>query len=149
MDTIPSGWGVREGALTRVRPAADIITTEKFKNFELTLEWNVSPKGNSGIFYRASEDPDDDAIYWSAPEMQVLDDAGHPDGHRLRLRAVSLTGRRREARGPVECGAPGGERQPRRALAQRREGRRVRAGEPGLGGEGQGEQVRHPSALRP
>jgi len=78
MDSMPSGWGVREGALTRVRPAADIITTEKFRNFELSLEWNVAPKGNSGIFYRASED--DDAIYWTAPEMQVLDDAGHPDG---------------------------------------------------------------------
>src|SRR5213594_3770131 len=78
MDTIPSGWGVREGALTRVRPAADIITTEKFKNFELSLEWNVAPGGISGIFYRASED--DDAIYWTAPEMQVLDDAKHPDG---------------------------------------------------------------------
>ncbi len=78
MDSMPSGWGVREGALTRVRPAADIITTEKFRNFELSLEWNVAPKGNSGIFYRASEDAD--AIYWTAPEMQVLDDAGHPDG---------------------------------------------------------------------
>src|SRR2546425_4804446 len=77
-DSMPSGWGVREGALTRVRPAADIITTEKFGIFELSLEWNVAPKGNSGIFYRASED--DDAIYWTAPEMQVLDDAGHPDG---------------------------------------------------------------------
>jgi hypothetical protein len=78
MDSMPSGWGVREGALTRVRPAADIITTDKFKNFELSLEWNVAKNGNSGIFYRASED--DDAIYWTAPEMQVLDDAGHPDG---------------------------------------------------------------------
>src|SRR2546428_12936871 len=64
--------------LFRVRPAADIITTEKFRNFELSLEWKIAPNGNSGIFYRASED--DDAIYWSAPEMQVLDDAGHPDG---------------------------------------------------------------------
>ena len=78
MDSMPSGWGVREGALTRVRPAADIITTEKFRNFELSLEWNVAPKGNSGIFYRASED--DDAIYWTAPEMQILDDARHADG---------------------------------------------------------------------
>ncbi len=78
MDSIPSGWGVRDGALTRVRPAADIITTEKFKNFELSLEWNVAPGGNSGIFYRASED--ETAIYWTAPEMQVLDDAAHPDG---------------------------------------------------------------------
>ena len=78
MDSMPSGWGVREGALTRVRPAADIITMEKFKNFELSLEWNVAPGGNSGIFYRASEDAD--AIYWTAPEMQILDDARHPDG---------------------------------------------------------------------
>ena len=78
MDSMPSGWGVRDGALTRVRPAADIITREKFKNFELSLEWNVAPGGNSGIFYRASED--ETAIYWTAPEMQVLDDAAHPDG---------------------------------------------------------------------
>ena len=80
MDSMPSGWGARDGELTRVRPAADIITTEKFKNFELSLEWNIAKNGNSGIFYRASEDPGDNAIYWSAPEMQVLDDAGHPDG---------------------------------------------------------------------
>ena len=85
MDTLPSGWEVVDGALTRVRPAADIITTEKFKDFELSLEWNIAPKGNSGIFYRASEE--DEAIYWTAPEMQVLDDAGHPDG-RSRLTAA-------------------------------------------------------------
>jgi len=78
MDSMPSGWGVREGALTRVRAAADIITTDKFKNFELSLEWDIAKNGNSGIFYRASED--ETAIYWTAPEMQVLDDAGHPDG---------------------------------------------------------------------
>ncbi len=78
MDTLPSGWQAVDGALTRVRKAADIITTDKFKDFELSLEWKIAKNGNSGIFYRASED--DDAIYWSAPEMQVLDDAGHPDG---------------------------------------------------------------------
>src|SRR2546423_7973700 len=80
MDSLPSGWQVVDGTLKRVKPAADIITTENFKNFELSLEWNIEKNGNSGIFYRASEDPGDNAIYWSAPEMQVLDDAGHPDG---------------------------------------------------------------------
>src|SRR5213592_1108914 len=64
--------------LTRVNTASDIITRDKFRNFELTLEWNIAPAGNSGIFYRGSED--DDAIYLNAPEMQVLDDAGHVDG---------------------------------------------------------------------
>jgi 3-keto-disaccharide hydrolase len=78
MDSMPSGWRAVDGALARTSQAADIITTEKFKNFELWLEWNIAPGGNSGILYRASED--DEAIYWTAPEMQVLDDAGHGDG---------------------------------------------------------------------
>jgi hypothetical protein len=78
-DSISAGWQIVDGGLTRTQPGAgDIITRDKFKNFELALEWKISPAGNSGIFYRASED--DDAIYWTAPEMQVLDDAKHPDG---------------------------------------------------------------------
>lgn len=79
-DSMPAGWRVVDGALTRVagRGGGDIITTSKYKDFELTLEWKVAPGGNSGIFYRASEQ--DSAIYWTAPEMQVLDDARHPDG---------------------------------------------------------------------
>ena len=76
--TVPDGWKVVEGAITRVATGGDIVTTQQFKNFERTLEWNISPGGNSGIFYRASED--DEAIYWTAPEMQVLDDARHVDG---------------------------------------------------------------------
>ena len=78
METLPRGWQVAKGALTRVKQAGDIITKDKFANFELALEWTISAGGNSGVFYRASED--DDAIYWNAPEMQVLDDARHPDG---------------------------------------------------------------------
>jgi len=79
MDSLPSGWQVVDGALTRVGAGGDIISTGTYANFELTLEWKISEGGNSGIFYRASEDTD--AIYWNAPEMQVLDDARHPDGH--------------------------------------------------------------------
>jgi Domain of Unknown Function (DUF1080) len=77
-DSLPAGWQVVDGSLTRVAPAGDIMTRDKYRDFELTLEWNISVGGNSGIFYRASED--DSEIYWSAPEMQVLDDAKHPDG---------------------------------------------------------------------
>jgi hypothetical protein len=76
--SMPSGWRVVGGTLSRVGGGGDIVTTQQFKNFELTIEWNVAPGGNSGIFYRASED--EDGIYWTAPEMQVLDDARHADG---------------------------------------------------------------------
>src|SRR5438093_9867858 len=44
----------------------------------LSVDWNISPGGNSGIFYRGALGSE--AIYYSAPEMQVLDDAGHADG---------------------------------------------------------------------
>ncbi len=33
----------------------DIVTTEKFTDFELTWEWRLSPKGNSGVKYFVDE----------------------------------------------------------------------------------------------
>ena len=85
MDTIPGGWRVVDGALTRVAAGGDIITTDQFANFELELEWKVAPGGNSGIMFHVTEDSD--ATYKSGPEMQVLDDAAHADG-RSRLTAA-------------------------------------------------------------
>lgn len=76
-----TGWEAVDGALTRTARGGDIITTDQFRNFELALEWRLSPDGpagNSGIFYRALETTSE--IYWGAPEMQVLDNARHPDG---------------------------------------------------------------------
>ena len=77
-DSMPSGWKVVDGTLTRVAKAGDIITADTYRNFELSVDWKIAPGGNSGIFYRAA--PGSDAIYYSAPEMQVLDDAAHADG---------------------------------------------------------------------
>jgi hypothetical protein len=70
------GWRVEDGALTRAAPAGDIITEEQFGNFELSLEWRISPGGNSGIFIRATEESE--LIYHGAPEMQILDDGAFP-----------------------------------------------------------------------
>jgi len=78
MDSMPSGWQAVAGNLTRVGPAADIITKDQYANFELSIEWQISPKGNSGIMYRVTEADSDS--YQTGPEMQVLDDAGHHDG---------------------------------------------------------------------
>jgi hypothetical protein len=89
-DSMPAGWQVVDGALTRVGRAGDIITRETFRNFELVADWMVPARGNSGIFYRAALGSE--AIYWSAPEYQVLDDAGHPDGRTLLTSAGSVYG---------------------------------------------------------
>ena len=51
---------------------------EKFSNFELSFDWKLGPGGNGGVMYRVTEEYDHP--YWSGPEYQLLDDAGHPDG---------------------------------------------------------------------
>ena len=76
--TVPSGWTVVDGALTRTGEGGDIITVGEYGSFELELEWQVAPGGNSGVMYRVTED--DEYSYRSGPEMQVLDDAAHADG---------------------------------------------------------------------
>ena len=89
-DALPKGWQVVDGAITRVDSAGDIVSTDQYRDFELTLEWKVADGGNSGIFWRVSEDQE---YPWeSGPEMQVLDDARHPDGRSPLTSAGALYG---------------------------------------------------------
>jgi hypothetical protein len=77
-DSMPAGWQVVDGALTRVGQGGDIVTTDQFGNFELAVDWRIAEGGNSGIFYRVTEEAG--AVYETGPEFQVLDDARHADG---------------------------------------------------------------------
>lgn len=78
-ETFPDGWVIEGDALHRAAPAGDIITREQFEDFELRLEWKVDDgPGNSGIFFRVSEDHEH--VWETGPEMQVLNNAVHPDG---------------------------------------------------------------------
>src|SRR5690606_16091766 len=77
-DAIPDGWSVSNGALEFSGRGGDIVTDSSYGDFELLLDWRVGPAGNSGIFYRVSEAVE--VIYHSAPEYQILDNAGHADG---------------------------------------------------------------------
>ena len=78
-DTLPSAWRFdRDGVLTFSGSGGDIITRRPFGDFELELEWRIAVGGNSGVFYRATEGTR--GIYENAAEMQVLDNAAHPDG---------------------------------------------------------------------
>lgn len=72
LQCIGSGAGEAGGA------GGDIITREMYEDFELELEWKISEGGNSGIFYMARE-IEDEPIWKSAPELQILDNERHPD----------------------------------------------------------------------
>ena len=74
----PAGWRIEGNTLSKDGEVEDLLTRESFGDFELELEWKISPGGNAGIFYRGTREYD--YIFWSAPEYQLLDDAKHPDG---------------------------------------------------------------------
>lgn len=83
-EDMPPGWKVINGALVRVSGGEgglgagggdDLITIEQYKNFELKLQWKISPGGNSGILYHVTEVTP--ASWRNAPEMQVLDNAAY------------------------------------------------------------------------
>jgi Domain of Unknown Function (DUF1080) len=76
--TLPAGWRIVDGVLTKSGSVGDLVSKDQFGSFELALDWNLATGGNAGIFYRGTEEYDH--IYWSAPEYQLLDDATHPDG---------------------------------------------------------------------
>jgi hypothetical protein len=84
-DSVPAGWHIVDSTLTKSGSVGDLITRDKFGDFELALDWKLGPAGNSGIMYRVTEEYDHP--YWSGPEYQLLDDAGAPDG-KLRITAA-------------------------------------------------------------
>lgn len=90
-DAPGAGWVVENGELTLTAGGAgDIMTAEEFGPFELSLEWKISQNGNSGIIYLIKEDPSAENTYNTGPEMQVLDNDGHPDGKIPSHRAGAL-----------------------------------------------------------
>jgi len=69
---------VEDGILKKVggEQGGEIITEQKFNDFEVSWEWRISEAGNNGLKYLVTEERP------SAPghEYQMLDDDKHPDG---------------------------------------------------------------------
>ncbi len=84
MDQLPSAWTATKGTLLSAGEGGDIggdiITVRKFENFDLMIDWKLSPEGNSGILYHIVEGPELHSSYYSGPEYQIIDDIGFPGG---------------------------------------------------------------------
>lgn len=76
------GWQTGDGG--------DIITNEEFENFHFKYEWKIAPKGNSGVIFLVHESPEYQYPWQTGPEMQVLDNNGHPDAKIISHRAGDL-----------------------------------------------------------
>jgi hypothetical protein len=97
---VGSAWKIADGAIYldttnkqngKIVGGGNITTDEEFENFHLKLEWKIAPGGNSGILFLTHEDTSKfKQPYESAPEMQVLDNEGHPDAKITKHRAGDL-----------------------------------------------------------
>lgn len=111
--SMPDGWKVVDGVLTRTGKAGDIVTVDEFGDFELRVEWKIAPGGNSGIFYRVTED--DEVMWHTAPEMQIIDDAGY----RSPLKPAQTSGANYDLHAPARSVAkPAGEWNTSRIVAR-------------------------------
>lgn len=81
---ITDSWSVKDGTFyckgsttDKSDKRADMITDKQFENFDLSVDWKISPKGNSGILYMVTEEYP--TSYLSGPEYQLIDDVNFPD----------------------------------------------------------------------
>lgn len=80
------GWTIRDGVLTiegtegkESAGPGDIITVDKFSDFELELEFKITKGANSGIKYFVDSELNKGAGSAIGCEFQLLDDEVHPD----------------------------------------------------------------------
>ncbi len=92
-------WQIQDGALyadttKKVKGSHgnnDLVTDDEYENYDLKLEWKISPNGNSGIIFNIKEDTTlYKNTYNTGLEMQVLDNNGHPDAKIIKHRAGDL-----------------------------------------------------------
>jgi hypothetical protein len=76
----PKCWRADSDTLVALptQQPVDLVSFDRYGDFSLSFEWCLPPGGNSGLLYRVSEDSPES--WQSGPEMQLVDDHGHPDG---------------------------------------------------------------------
>lgn len=79
-----ASWSVDNGVIHCRRGAdnygaitADLCTIGQYENFDLSLDWKISPQGNSGILYLVTEEGQ--YSFESGPEYQIIDDVNFPE----------------------------------------------------------------------
>ena len=99
-EAVGEAWKVIDGTLMldptnkqgwQIKGGGDIVSNESFGDFHLQLEWKISKKGNSGIIFFVQNEPKKyNYIWYTGPEMQVLDNDGHADAKINKHRAGNL-----------------------------------------------------------
>lgn len=97
-------WIVEDGLLhcqgkDKTKSRGNLITTDQFENFELSVDWKLTPYGNSGILYMVTEQYKEP--YLSGPEYQIIDDKNYPE----KLQDWQMTGANYAMNPPISYAA--------------------------------------------
>lgn len=96
---VGAAWKIQDGAIYldatnkdgwQTGDGGDIVTDEEFDNYHFQVEWKIAKDGNSGIIFFVHESPEFAYPWMTGPEMQVLDNDGHPDAQIRTHRAGDL-----------------------------------------------------------
>lgn len=87
LNTFPEkGWTIKDGVLTVEKGnggestnGGDIVTTKKYRNFMLSVDFQITEGANSGIKYFVDPGMNKGAGSAIGCEFQILDDLRHPD----------------------------------------------------------------------
>ncbi|MEM9585887.1 MAG: family 16 glycoside hydrolase [Planctomycetota bacterium] len=77
---VSDGWTVKEGVLTSSKGAGDLVTQQKYDEFELQLEYRLTPGANSGVMFHVVES--DEPSWHSGPEIQLYDSTGRENAQK-------------------------------------------------------------------
>jgi len=75
-----SGWKIEDGLLFLDGMGGDIITREKYSDFELVFDFNMTEGSNSGVKYFVDTIVNSETgnIMVNGPEYQIIDDYNYP-----------------------------------------------------------------------
>ena len=86
-DGTKSGWSVVNGelifdsvsGLESGAADASLLSDKQYKDFEVKLEWKVTPGANSGFMWGVQEDEKFEFPYNTGPEIQIIDSEVYQD----------------------------------------------------------------------
>lgn len=86
-DDVSENWKIEDGAMVFYPPENrekgnqfNLVSDGSYTDFVLSIDWRISQNGNSGVMWGVNEMEDLGQPYLTGPEIQVLDNEGHPDG---------------------------------------------------------------------
>lgn len=86
-DNVSDNWKIEDGAMVFYPPEArsngqqfNLVSDTNYTDFVLSMDWKISEGGNSGVMWGVKEIDSLGQPYLTGPEVQVLDNEGHPDG---------------------------------------------------------------------